>query len=652
MGCPVCGKDTDCMWLPNSRKHVYMCHRKGLSPTHSYRGKKVWFDGKAEHGVKRRILTGHNISSLLKNFKNNFGNTKKTGKKRCRSPCLDSFSDSESDDEEETEVDEEELLRWKKRSIFFKLPYWEELPIRHNLDVMHVEKNVASSIIATLLHCGNSKDGLKARKDLEVFGIRKDLHPKLKGKRTYLPPAPWSLSKTEKKVFCKRLYDFKGPDGYCSNLSSCVSLEDCKVMGFKSHDYHVLMQQLLPVALRGLLPKGPSIAITRLCSFFNHLCQRVVDREQLSIMESEIVETLCMFERFFQPSFFDIMVHLCVHLGREARLCGPVHFRWMYPFERYMKVLKDFVRNPARPEGCMAESYLAQECMDFCKEFLKTSTSVEDKPERNDDLESSSILEGRPISAPRPFILSEADRKIAHMAVIQNLAMVDPYVERDATILWTMHTQNFASWLKEQIPMNSEGNESTLKWLAYGPRLNARSYTGYIVNGLRFQTDSVCRQSQNSGVFYEAASMCRSSARDNSQVVDMVSYYGRLVDIILLDYNVFYVALFKCQWAVRNNGVKIEDGFTLVNLHQNQASFSRDPYILASQAKQVFYSRENDSSNWYVVMRGPLRRYNDEAVDNGESDVGPLPAMVNMEAEVLEDESHNARNDCEGIYVD
>jgi len=56
--------------------------------------------------------------------------------------------------------------------------------------------------------------------------------------------------------------------------------------------------------------------------------------EQITVLETEIVETLCMFERFFPPSFFDIMVHLCVHLGREARLGGPVHFKWMYPFER------------------------------------------------------------------------------------------------------------------------------------------------------------------------------------------------------------------------------------------------------------------------------------------------------------------------------
>lgn len=96
--------------------------------------------------------------------------------------------------------------------------------------------------------------------------------------------------------------------------------------------------------------------------------------------------------------------------------------------------------------------------------------------------------------------------------------------------------------------------------------------------------------------------MCRASARDTSQVVDLVSYYGRVVDIILLDYNVFYVPIFWCQWAARGNGVKVEDGFTLVNLNQSQVSFSKDPFILASQAKQVFYSREDDSSSWYVLM--------------------------------------------------
>ncbi|CAA7023802.1 unnamed protein product [Microthlaspi erraticum] len=604
MGCPLCGKNTDCMWLKFSRKHVYMSHRKGLPPTHSFRGKKSWFDEKVEYGRKGRILSGREISRNLRNFKNDFGNLKRSARKRKKPVCTSVVaevdvlsSESEEDEEEELEVDAEELLRWKKNSIFFKLSYWKELPVRHNLDVMHVERNVVASIVATLLYCGKSKHGLQARKDLEELGIRKDLHPTIQGKRTYLPAAPWSLSKTEKKFFCRRLFDFKGPDGYCSNISRGVSLDDCKITGLKSHDYHVLMQQLLPIALRGLLPKGPRLAIVRLCMFFNHLCQRIIDREQLLVMEAEIVETLCMFERFFPPSFFDIMVHLTVHLGREARLGGPVYFRWMYPFQRYMKVLKDFVRNSARPEGCIAESYLAKECIQFCSDFLRNTTSVQDKLDRNIEYENVSILEGRPISAGSP------------------------------------------------ITLDSTRHGETLKWLAYGPRCSARSYTGYIVNGQWFHTNSVDRKCQNSGVFYEATSVCRSSAKDTSQVDDWVSYYGRVSEIILLDYNVFYVALFRCQWAVLGNGVKIDDGFTLVNLHHSQTSFLRDPYILASQAKQVFYSREDELSNWYVVMRGPSRRYSKEEVQEGNADIGQLPSTVVM------DESEISRCDCEGIYV-
>ena len=126
-------------------------------------------------------------------------------------------------------------------------------------------------------------------------------------------------------------------DVYCSNISNCIALEECKIIEFKSHDCHVLMQQLLLVAIRGILPKGPRIAILRLCSFFNDICQRVIDRSKLQLLEDEIAVTMCMLERYFPPSFFDIMVHLTIHLTREARLCGPVQYRWMYPFERLIQ---------------------------------------------------------------------------------------------------------------------------------------------------------------------------------------------------------------------------------------------------------------------------------------------------------------------------
>lgn len=101
----------------------------------------------------------------------------------------------------------------------------------------------------------------------------------------------------------------------------------------------------------------------------------------------------------------------------------------MFVICRYMKVLKDYVRNTARPEGCIAESYLAEECMQFCSAFLKKTTNVVEKDDRNTEYESESILEGRPISTGTSFTLTDSDKKIAHLAVIQNTAMVEPYVE-------------------------------------------------------------------------------------------------------------------------------------------------------------------------------------------------------------------------------
>lgn len=125
------------------------------------------------------------------------------------------------------------------------------------------------------------------------------------------------------------LYKLKLPDGYSSNISKCISLDECKVMGLKSHYFHVLMQQLLPMVGGGLLLKGTRLAICRLCSYFNKLCQCVIDREVMLELEIEVIDILCRLERYSPPSFFDIMIHLVIHLGHEACICGHVQFCWM-----------------------------------------------------------------------------------------------------------------------------------------------------------------------------------------------------------------------------------------------------------------------------------------------------------------------------------
>ena len=87
------------------------------------------------------------------------------------------------------------------------------------------------------------------------------------------------------------------------------------------------MQQLLPVAIRSVLEKPARYAITRLCFFFNAICAKTVDVSKLDKLEEDVVVTLCLLEKYFPLSFFDIMVHLVVHLVREVRLCRPVYFR-------------------------------------------------------------------------------------------------------------------------------------------------------------------------------------------------------------------------------------------------------------------------------------------------------------------------------------
>ena len=104
-------------------------------------------------------------------------------------------------------------------------------------------------------------------------------------------------------------------------------MEDLRLYGLKSHDCQALMQQLLPVLLHSILPKHVRNVICRLSFFFNALCSKFVDVPLLDELQNEIVVTLCFFEKYFPPSFFDIMVHLTMHLVREVRLCGPIYFR-------------------------------------------------------------------------------------------------------------------------------------------------------------------------------------------------------------------------------------------------------------------------------------------------------------------------------------
>ncbi|RVW77928.1 hypothetical protein CK203_048271 [Vitis vinifera] len=234
---------------------------------------------------------------------------------------------------------------------------WEVGVLKGNLLVLFVIRIVLHiDIVGTLLSIdGKSKDNFNSRLDLQAMGIRDQLHPIQRGNRVILPTACYSLTSNEKKEFCKFLKEVKVPDGYASNISRCVQVNERNIFRLKSHDCHVLMQQLLPLAIRGVLHKNVCAVIVELCSFFKQLCSKVLKSDQLEHLENDIIVTLCKLERIFPPSFFDVMVHLPIHLASEAKIVGPVQYRWMYPIERYLRTLKSYVRNKSRPEGSIVE---------------------------------------------------------------------------------------------------------------------------------------------------------------------------------------------------------------------------------------------------------------------------------------------------------
>ncbi|XP_031737559.1 uncharacterized protein LOC101205266 [Cucumis sativus] len=333
--CPICGDNTNSIRLKYGKKMAYLGHRRFLARNHPYRRQKKSFNGKKELDTIPEPLSGEDVYLKLKDLE--FSRGKKNHKKRL--------------------MNRSDKICWNRLSSFFELPYWKDLHVRHCLDVMHIEKNVCMNILGTLLDIpGKSKDGLNARRDLVDLKLRPELAPISSEKKIFIPPACYTLTKDEKRCVLKTLSEIKVPEGYSSNIRNLVSMTDLKLNSLKSHDCHVLIQQLFPIAIRSVLPKHVRYAITRLCVF--------------SILYAT----------------------------------------------RY------------RPEGCIAESYLIEEAVEFCTDFLSGVDPIGLGTRKSQDhLDTSNI--GRPLSMGVPFKPQQELLHQAHQYVLENTVDVQPYTE-------------------------------------------------------------------------------------------------------------------------------------------------------------------------------------------------------------------------------
>ncbi|KAL4556931.1 hypothetical protein LXL04_035098 [Taraxacum kok-saghyz] len=93
-------------------------------------------------------------------------------------------------------------LNWSKGSMFFKLTYWSSLPLKHNLDVIPIDRNMCDSLLGTLLMNSNSKDTSNTRVDLENLNIQKTPWLRQRDNKCYKPQPRYLFTDDPRKLFC------------------------------------------------------------------------------------------------------------------------------------------------------------------------------------------------------------------------------------------------------------------------------------------------------------------------------------------------------------------------------------------------------------------------------------------------------------------
>jgi hypothetical protein len=108
---------------------------------------------------------------------------------------------------------------------------------------------------------------------------------------------------------------------------------------------------------------------------FNTVSQKVIDRKELDDLRAYMIETMCMFEMCFPP-FFDMQQHLMIYLMHQIHTLSPLYLHNIFPYERYLTVLKCYVWNYAHPEGSIMEGYTTEEMVECYTDYVKDGKMI------------------------------------------------------------------------------------------------------------------------------------------------------------------------------------------------------------------------------------------------------------------------------------
>jgi hypothetical protein len=285
--CPHNMENNKAFMLTNEGKaSFFYYHRRFLPRNHRYRkNRNDFFIGRVEKDVAPPYLSGEDLHDVVSEY-SDIVFSLQSGKQKF--PCFGLTHN------------------WVKRSIFWELPYWKTNLLRHNLDVMHIEKNVFENIFNIVMDVkGKTKDNINVRLDIALFCNRKNMELVWDGSWVAKPRASFMLEKNAQLLAYKWLKSLRFRDGHASNISRLVNTKECRLYGMKSHDCHVFMQTRIPLAYRDLLPKRICDALTEINHFFIDICFSKLNVDHIERLETNIIEILCKLEMIFPPSFFD-----------------------------------------------------------------------------------------------------------------------------------------------------------------------------------------------------------------------------------------------------------------------------------------------------------------------------------------------------------
>jgi hypothetical protein len=86
-------------------------------------------------------------------------------------------------------------------------------------------------------------------------------------------------------------------DGYVAGLRRSVNISIEKLIGLKSHDYHIIMEILLHVMFQGCFDDVVWTVLAELSYFYRQLCANEIVVEMMQTLEKEISMLLCKMEK-------------------------------------------------------------------------------------------------------------------------------------------------------------------------------------------------------------------------------------------------------------------------------------------------------------------------------------------------------------------